>query len=67
MRPALRQQAHKWLRAALADPKLSKDRLRTWQTEPGLAGVRDPAALDKLPPEEATAWREFWQAVSARL
>ncbi|HVK07194.1 MAG TPA: protein kinase, partial [Gemmataceae bacterium] len=31
-----------------------------WQTDPDLAGVRDPAALARLPEAEHQAWETFW-------
>jgi serine/threonine-protein kinase len=38
--------------------------LRKWQHYADLAAVRDEAALAALPPDEATAWRAFWQRVA---
>jgi serine/threonine-protein kinase len=35
--------------------------IRTWSTSPDLAGVRDPAALARLPPAEQMEWTDFWQ------
>ena len=31
-----------------------------WRADPALAGVRDPAALEKLPADERAAWRRLW-------
>jgi tetratricopeptide (TPR) repeat protein len=41
--------------------------LLVWQTDPALAGVRDRAALDKLPAEERAAWAKLWADVAALL
>ncbi|HEV3259573.1 MAG TPA: hypothetical protein VG013_22090 [Gemmataceae bacterium] len=32
-----------------------------------LAGVRDPKAMEKLPPGERDAWQKLWQDVEALL
>ena len=37
--------------------------MRTWLAMPSLAAVRDEAALNELPPDEAAAWRGLWQRV----
>jgi tetratricopeptide (TPR) repeat protein len=39
----------------------------TWQTDPHLASVRDPAALAKLPDSEREQWRRLWTDVAAPL
>jgi serine/threonine-protein kinase len=39
--------------------------LRDWQQERRLAGVRDPAALDKLPVSERERWQRLWADVEA--
>jgi hypothetical protein len=39
--------------------------LRLWQREADTAGLRDEAALLKLPKAERLAWRDFWQEVEA--
>jgi tetratricopeptide (TPR) repeat protein len=41
--------------------------LRHWQTDPDLAGIRDSAALARLPAEERAAWRKLWADVAALL
>jgi tetratricopeptide (TPR) repeat protein len=41
--------------------------LATWQTDPDLASVRDPAALAKLPDSEREQWRHLWTDVAAML
>jgi hypothetical protein len=38
--------------------------LSEWQADPTLAGVRDPAALAKLPPDEQKAWHKLWTEVN---
>jgi serine/threonine-protein kinase len=75
-RAALRRQAQEWLRAAL-DLKTSslKDgkavswswMVVEWQTDPALAGVRDQAALAKLPDAEREEWQRLWTDVAALL
>jgi serine/threonine-protein kinase len=68
----LRSQALAWLRAdltalaALADRDGAGGRaevariLADWHADPDLAGVRDPAALAKLPAEVRKAWQKLW-------
>jgi tetratricopeptide (TPR) repeat protein len=74
----LRQQALAWLRADLAawckllehDPKAAAgvtQTFRHWQHDPDLAGLREPAALVKLPEPEARACRQLWADVQALL
>jgi hypothetical protein len=41
--------------------------LLSWQHEGALAGIRDAAALDKLPAEEQKACNQFWADVAALL
>jgi tetratricopeptide (TPR) repeat protein/tRNA A-37 threonylcarbamoyl transferase component Bud32 len=66
----LRQQALAWLRADLAawnkhaNQKTAWERLRSWQTKPDLASVRDASALSKLPQEEREAWQKLWSDVA---
>jgi tetratricopeptide (TPR) repeat protein len=76
-RARLRQQARAWLTADLAlwgEQAGDKDvqvrervqkKLQQWQTEPDLAGVREPEALANLPEAERAGWRELWEAVRA--
>jgi serine/threonine-protein kinase len=78
-RARLRQQALDWLHADLA--RWAKQRenaqpetraavektLRHWQTDPDLAGVRDPEAVAKLPDAERQAWQKLWADVNALL
>ena len=69
-----RRQALDWLRADLElTTKLLRRRrgvverwsLADWQTDPALAGVRDPAALAKLPDAEREQWQRLWADVAA--
>jgi tetratricopeptide (TPR) repeat protein len=74
-----RRQALDWLRADLAgwrklleggsadDQALARERLRWWQDDPGLAAVRDPKALAKLPTAEQDFCRQLWAEVGALL
>jgi serine/threonine-protein kinase len=73
-RAGLRRQALGWLRADLAlrvkqrpGTKSAAGALRTWQTDAALAGVRDQAALAKLPAGEREEWRRLWADVEAAL
>jgi serine/threonine-protein kinase len=78
-RTRLRQQALDWLRADLAlrrqqlESGKPADRatahwwLRHWQMDPDLAGLRDPAALAKLPAAERAACAKLWADVAALL
>jgi eukaryotic-like serine/threonine-protein kinase len=74
-----RTQARDWLRTDLAslakravsnDPAI-RERVRStlanWQVEPDLAGLRDPAALEKLPPSERQECQRLWSEVDALL
>jgi hypothetical protein len=38
-----------------------------WKQDTDLAGVRDPKALEKLPPDERDAWQKLWKDVDALL
>jgi tetratricopeptide (TPR) repeat protein len=74
-RAGLRRQALTWLRADLAQTNRWRESgkwavswvLVAWQTEKALAGVRDRAALAKLPAEERKEWERFWADVTAAL
>jgi serine/threonine-protein kinase len=75
----LRMQALDWLRADLAlhtkqlesgqpaDRAAALERLRHWQKDSDLAGLRDAAALAPLPAEERAAWAKLWADVAALL
>jgi tetratricopeptide (TPR) repeat protein len=78
-RTRLRQQALAWLRADLAlwakrletgqfaDRVAVQPALRHWQQNRNLAGLRDAAALAKLPAEEHQACTQLWADVAALL
>jgi serine/threonine-protein kinase len=69
-----RKQARDWLRADLAlwtktldtgaIPDIAKQRLTRWQIDSDLAGLREPSALDQLPPDERNECRAIWQSVA---
>jgi tetratricopeptide (TPR) repeat protein len=70
-----RTQAVEWLRAELglwarqldtSDPSvrvLARQTLLHWQSDPDLASLRDPDALERLPESEAAALRSLWAEV----
>ena len=74
-----RQQALDWLRADLAlrrrqlesgkpaDRAAAQRALRRWQADLDLAGLRDAAALARLPAEEQKAFARLWADVAAQL
>jgi Tfp pilus assembly protein PilF len=74
-RARLRRQALEWLQADLAlwgkqaeshDAKARaavRQHLHHWQGDPDLAGLRDPAALAKLPEAERAACQQLWADV----
>jgi serine/threonine protein kinase/Flp pilus assembly protein TadD len=71
-RAGLRRQALDWLRADLAlrtrprqGGKPAGQAPTTWQTDTALAGVRDQAALEKLPDDERREWQRLWADVAA--
>jgi tetratricopeptide (TPR) repeat protein len=78
-RARLRKLALDWLRADLAvrtrqlqsgqsaDRSEAEGALRRWQRDNDLAGIRDTAALAKLPAEERAACEKFWADVAALL
>ena len=78
-RAALREQALEWLQAdlaawsklAAAGPPASRAsarrHLRHWKVDRDLAGVRDRAALIRLPEAEQIRWHAFWIAVDELL
>jgi tetratricopeptide (TPR) repeat protein len=78
-RARLRKQASDWLRADLvlrsrqlqtgkpADRAAVQQALRHWQQDSDLAGIRDKAALDKLPAEEQKAFAQLWADVGVTL
>jgi hypothetical protein len=74
-----RKQALDWLRAELkahekqvqsgqaADRAFVQERLKHWQSDSDLVGIRDKEAIVKLPAEEQEACRELWTEVEALL
>jgi serine/threonine-protein kinase len=73
-----RRQARTWLRADLAawrkilqsNPAAGRQvqkKLTHWRADPDLAGLREPSALDKLPPAERQECRQLWDDVDALL
>jgi tetratricopeptide (TPR) repeat protein len=78
-RTRLRQQALAWLRDDLAlwakqlengqpaDHVTVQQTLKHWQQDTDLAGLRDAAALAKLPAEEQEACTQLWADVAALL
>jgi hypothetical protein len=75
----LRKQARDWLRLDLAawarkvDTGTAADRIQAqktlapWREDPALAGLRDAAAREKLPPAEGQECQALWQEVAALL
>jgi tetratricopeptide (TPR) repeat protein len=78
-RARLRRQALVWLRADLAlwgqqaqkgTPQARaevREKLLSWQKDSDLAGVRDAAALAKLPEAERAEWKKLWGDLAALL
>jgi eukaryotic-like serine/threonine-protein kinase len=76
-RTRLRKQALDWLGADLAarskqvESGKAADRAEVrrtmlhWQEDSDLAGIRDKAALEKLPPDEQKAFTQLWADVTA--
>jgi eukaryotic-like serine/threonine-protein kinase len=74
-----RQRALEWLEADLAawsgilenGPRPARQPipglLRHWKDDPDLVGLRDPAALEKLPDDQQKACRSLWARVNALL
>ena len=74
-----RRQARDWLRADLASIKklldsngpVSRQDLRrtlaSWAADPDLAGLRDPAELERLTPAERQECRDLWRDHDALL
>lgn len=75
----LRKQALDWLRAELAawakqaeggkaeQRTQVQQALRHWQQDTDLAGVRDAAAVAKLPEAERAGWQKLWADAAALL
>jgi hypothetical protein len=72
-----RTRARRWLRAELdawarilqgglaVDRARAQEKLAWWRKDPDLAGLRDPDALDKLPPAERQECRRLWRDLDA--
>ena len=41
--------------------------LRYWLRNDGLAGMREPTALARLPEDERAAWQSLWREIDALL
>jgi hypothetical protein len=50
-----------------ADRAEVQAKMRHWQKDSDLAGVRDPAALAKLAEAERLEWEKFWKEVEGLL
>jgi tetratricopeptide (TPR) repeat protein len=73
-RVGLRRQAMDWLKANLDLTADMRGRglkppwsLSTWQFDPALAAVREPAELAKLSQSERAQWKRFWADVAAQI
>jgi tetratricopeptide (TPR) repeat protein len=78
-RSGWRKQALDWLRADLAvrakqvegsdseERRTVAEALRSWRKDAALAGVREPADLERLPADEQEAWRRLWGDVQELL
>jgi tetratricopeptide (TPR) repeat protein len=78
-RTRLRKQALDWLRADLGQytkrleggtrvvRRMVQQRMRHWQKDGDLAGLRDKALVEKLPADEQKAWTQIWSDVAALL
>jgi tetratricopeptide (TPR) repeat protein len=76
-RARLRKQALSWLRADLdvweklvdggkaADRQAAQGKMRHWQGDTDLSGVRHPWALLRLPAEERRQWQKLWADAAA--
>ncbi len=71
-RAALRKQARDWLHldldtGSVADRIQAQKRLSSWREDPDLASLRDPAALERLSPDERQECRALWRDLAARI
>ena len=70
-RPAYRKQALDFLTAELAairnsaaqNPAQVHKDMQLWLSDKDLASVRDPPAVERLPPDERDAWSKLWREV----
>jgi formylglycine-generating enzyme required for sulfatase activity/tetratricopeptide (TPR) repeat protein len=51
----------------MAPPEVIVPALSQWRTDPDLAGIRDAAALAKLPLDEQKQWQALWAEVASAL
>jgi hypothetical protein len=49
------------------DRALTQQRLKHWQEDTDLAGIRDKKAVAKLAPDEQEACKQMWAEVEAEL
>jgi tetratricopeptide (TPR) repeat protein len=71
----LRDQAHRWLTAELAelvkllgtDKPHVRGRLQHWLADADLAGIRDRETLERLPEPERAQWKTLWADVNELL
>jgi tetratricopeptide (TPR) repeat protein len=78
-RTGWRKQAREWLQADLAmwaaklnsdsplERNLAKRMLTNWQTDPDLAGLREPDALDELSADERKDYLALWHEIRVAL
>jgi eukaryotic-like serine/threonine-protein kinase len=56
-----------WARKLQSDPALDRDQVQKtlahWPEDPDLAGLREPAALDRFPAAEREECRTLWRGV----
>jgi hypothetical protein len=72
-RPTYRKQALAFLtthlgavrKLAATDMALVHGHMQRWSEDKDLASVRDPKAVERLPPEERDAWKKIWTEVLA--
>jgi serine/threonine protein kinase len=67
LRAEVQTQAQRLSSASPAEATAARQVLESLFVLPGLAGVRDPAALASLPEPERQAWQAFWQEVEGLL
>ena len=67
LRAEVAAQAQRLSSASPAEAAAARQVLEALRGLPGLAGVRDPAALADLPEPERQAWQAFWQEVEGLL
>jgi hypothetical protein len=67
LRAEVATQARQLSSASPAEAAAARQVLEALRDLPGLASVRNPAALASLPEPERQAWQEFWQEVEGLL